>query len=115
MKSSKSSARRAPSQAAFPSETVQIPQESFNPFETRVGSGDSGARVGPAAETGAPGVREREPEWSGRKYHGSSVPHSEPQFVQKTHFQFAAAVPEFNAVDVVSAALLVPDASPLTP
>src|SRR6266849_7557036 len=38
------------------------------------------------------------------------VPHSEPQFVQKTHFQFAAAVPEFNAVDVVSAALLVADA-----
>src|SRR6266851_4718059 len=38
------------------------------------------------------------------------VPHSEPQFVQKTHFQFAAAVPEFNVVDVVSAALLVADA-----
>src|SRR5216683_5644847 len=35
------------------------------------------------------------------------VPHSEAQFVQKTHFQFAAAVPEFNAVGVVSAALPV--------
>src|SRR5260370_8012411 len=38
------------------------------------------------------------------------VPHSAPQFVQKTHFQFAAAVPEFNFVDVVSAALLIADA-----
>src|SRR5260370_31750240 len=38
------------------------------------------------------------------------VPRSEPKFVQKTHFQFAAAVPEFNVVGVVSAPLLVADA-----
>ncbi|MCU1316798.1 MAG: hypothetical protein JWN63_2120, partial [Candidatus Acidoferrum typicum] len=40
---------------------------SFSPFETRVDSFCSGARVGPTAEIGAPGVREREFECSGKE------------------------------------------------
>src|SRR5260370_12487977 len=42
-------------------------KNSFNPFETRVDSGDSGERAEPAAGIGTPGVRERAFACSGRE------------------------------------------------
>jgi len=73
-------------------------KNSFSPFETRVDSFCSGARLGPTAEIGAPGARERKFECSGKET-PRLIPasQSKAQFIQEAHCQ-SAAVPEFKDV-----------------
>jgi len=79
-------------------------------FETRVGSGDSGARVGPATETGAPGVRDASLNGAAGKYHGSSRSPFRAPSLFRTHFQFAAPFLSSMLSMSFSPALLVADA-----